>query len=140
MFPDDTNLFISDSNIENIFETINEELRKVANWFKANKLSLNISKTKYSLFHSTRKRKDIPNILPPLHIDNVPVKREFVTKFLGVYLGEKISWKDHINIVSTKVCKNIGILYRTRCILSKSLRGQLCFSFTNCYLNYANIA
>ena len=113
---------------------MNKELRKVANWFKANKLSLNISKTKYSLFHSTRKRKDIPNILPPLHIDNVPVKREFVTKFLGVYLDENISWKHHINIVSTKVCKSIGILYRTRYILSKFLQKQLCFSFRNCYL------
>ena len=86
MFADDANLFISDSNIENLFETMNEELRKVANWFKANKLSLNISKTKYFLFHFTRKRKDIRNILPPLHIGNVPVKREFVSKFLGVYL------------------------------------------------------
>ena len=84
MFVDDTNLFNSDSNIGNLFETMNKELRKVANWFKANKLSLNISKTKYSLFHSTRKRKDVPNILPLLHIDNVPVKREFVT-FLGLY-------------------------------------------------------
>ena len=61
MFADDTNLFISDSNIKNLFKTMNEELRKVADWFKANKPSLNISKTKYSLFHSTRKRKDIPN-------------------------------------------------------------------------------
>ena len=122
MFANDTNFFISDSNIENLFKTVNKELRTVANWFKANKLSLNISKTKYSLFHSTRKRKDIPNILPPLHIDNVPVKREFVTKFLGVYLDENVSWKHHINIVSTKFCKSIGILYRTRCILSKSLR------------------
>ena len=84
MFADDTNSFISNSNIGNLFEIMNKELRKVANWFKANKLSLNISKTKYSLFHSTRKRKDIPNILPPLHIDNVPVKREFFTKILGV--------------------------------------------------------
>ena len=79
MFADDTNSFISDSNIENIFETMNEELRKEANWFKANKLPLNIFKTKYSLFHSIRKRKENPNILHPLHIDNVPVKREFVT-------------------------------------------------------------
>ena len=84
MFEDDTNLFISDSNIENLFVTMNQELRKVATWFKANKIFLNISKTKYSLFHSTRKRKDIPNILPSLHIDDVSVKREFVTKFLGV--------------------------------------------------------
>ena len=29
MFADDTNLFISDSNIENLFEIMNEELRKV---------------------------------------------------------------------------------------------------------------
>ena len=57
------NLLISDYNIENLFETINEKLRKVAICFKANKLSLNISRTRYSLFHSTRKRKDIPNIL-----------------------------------------------------------------------------
>ena len=84
MFADDTNLFISDSNIENLPETVNGGLRKVAIWFKASKLSLNISKTKYSLFYSTRKRKDIPYILPPLHNDNVPIKREFVTKFLGV--------------------------------------------------------
>ena len=82
MFAADTKLFISDFNIENLFEKMNEVLRKAANWFKSNKLSLNISKTKYSLFHSTRKRKDIPNILPPLHIDNVPVKREFVTKLV----------------------------------------------------------
>ena len=140
MFADDTNLFISDFNIGNLFETMNEELRKVANWFKANKLSFNISKTKYSLFHSTRKRKDLVCILPPLHIDNVPVKREFVTKFLRVYLDENISWKHHINIVSKKVCKSIGKFYRTRCILSKFLRKQLSFYFINCYLNYATIA
>ena len=75
MFTDDTNLFISDSNIENLFEIMNEELRKVAIRFKANKLSLNISKIKYSLFYSTRKRKNIPNYLRPLHVCNAPVKR-----------------------------------------------------------------
>ena len=68
MFTDGKNLFISDSIIENLFETMNKELRKVTTWFKANNLSLSIFKTKYSLFHSTRKRKDIPNILPSLFI------------------------------------------------------------------------
>ena len=101
---------------------------------------MNFSKTKYSLFHSTRKRKHIPNILSPLHIDNVPYKREFATKFLEVYLDKNISWKHHINIVSTKVCKNIRILYRTHCTLSKFLRKQLYFSFINYYLNYTSIA
>ena len=75
IFSDNTNLFIPDSNIENLFEIMNEELRKVAIRFKANKLSLNISKIKYSLFYSTRKRKNIPNYLRPLHACNAPVKR-----------------------------------------------------------------
>ena len=62
MFANDTNLFISNSNIEYLFETMNDQLRKVATWFKANNLSVNISSTKYSLFHSTGIRKYIPNI------------------------------------------------------------------------------
>ena len=140
MFVDDTNLFISNSKIENLFETIIEELIKVATWFKANKLSLNIYKTNCSLFQSTRKRKDIRNILTPLHIGNVPIEREFVTKFLGLHLDENISWKHHINIVSKRVCKSIGIFYRTNCTLSKFLQNQLYFSFVNCYLNYTSIA
>ena len=56
MFADDTNLFISDSNIENLFETMNEELRRVANWFKANKLSFNISKIFFISFYKKKKR------------------------------------------------------------------------------------
>ena len=84
---------------------MNEELRKVAVWFKANKVSWNTSKTRYYLFHSTRKVKDIPNILPSLHTDNIPIKKEFVKKFLRVYLDENIFWKHYIKIVSTKVCK-----------------------------------
>ena len=91
MFADDTNLFISDSNIGNLFETMNEELRKVANWCQSQQVFLEYFQNKICFISSARKRKDIQNILPPLHIDNVPVKTEFVTKFLGVYLDENIS-------------------------------------------------
>ena len=62
MFADDKNLFIYDSNIENLFQTINEELRKVANWFKANKLSLNISKTTFSKYFILKEKEKIYQI------------------------------------------------------------------------------
>ena len=75
-----------------------------------------------------------------MHVDNVPIKTEFAKKSLVVYLDENISWKIHINIVSTKINKSIGILYRTRHILNKVLHTQHYFSFIKCYLNYANIA
>ena len=50
MFADDTNLFLSHSDINILFEKMNEELTNVSNWFNANKLSLNVKKTKFSLF------------------------------------------------------------------------------------------
>ena len=37
------------------FITINDELHKVSNWLLANRLSLNIKKTKYSIFHTYQK-------------------------------------------------------------------------------------
>ena len=140
MFAYDTSLYISDSNKENVFKIMEEQLRKFATWLKANKLSRSISKTKYSLFSSKRKRKEIPNILPPLSIDTLPNKREFASEFLGVYLDENISWENHINIVSTKVSKSIRTFYTTRYILKKYLSKQLYFPFISCYLNYANTA
>ena len=69
---------------------MNTELKNISEWFKANKLSLNISKTKYSLFYSTR-YKGIPNDLPKLEIENVQIKRNNVTKFLGVLIDENLT-------------------------------------------------
>ena len=50
MFVDDTNLFVSGINVDRFFY-MNCELNKISLWFKATKLSLNLTKTKYSLFH-----------------------------------------------------------------------------------------
>ena len=51
MFADDTNLFFSGKHIKALFQTANIELKKIAIWFQANKLSLNESKSKFTLFH-----------------------------------------------------------------------------------------
>ena len=50
MFADDINLFYSHQNISSLFMTVNNELDKIGEWFKANKLSLNVKKTKYTFF------------------------------------------------------------------------------------------
>ena len=47
LFADDTTLQLSSSNIVSLYEQANLELDKLADWFKANKLTLNICKTKY---------------------------------------------------------------------------------------------
>ena len=73
-------------------------------------------------------------------MDSIVIEREHVTTFLGVLIDENLSWKQHINDVSTKISKSIGILYKSRGIVKQSLLKQLYFSFIHCHLNYANIA
>ena len=138
MFADDTNLFLADKNINILFNNMNIELQKVSSWFKSNKLSLNINKTKWTIFHPAAKKRLI-NELPSLTIDTVLIKKEKVTKFLGVYIDENWTWKHHINAISSKISKSIGILYKAREFLTRNNLKQLYFSFIHCYINYANI-
>ena len=56
MFADDTNLFLSYKNIVTFFATKNVELKNVSTWFKSNKLSANVDKTKWLLFYPLSKR------------------------------------------------------------------------------------
>ena len=116
MFADDTNLFISDENIGEIFQQMNNEVKSVSTWFKANKLSINIDKTKWTIFHPTSKKRFMPTKFPELFTDGITLKREIVTKFFGVFIDENVTWKPHINTISTKISKSISILYRVRLI------------------------
>ena len=52
MFADGKNLFLSNKDINKLFDDMNVERRKMSIWFKANKLSLKLTKTKWTLFHS----------------------------------------------------------------------------------------
>ena len=49
MFADYTNLFLSDENISELFQQMNKELKSVSTWFRANKLTINIEKTKLTI-------------------------------------------------------------------------------------------
>ena len=72
-------------------------------------------------------------------INKISIKSAKVKKFLGVFLDQNISWKPHIDKISLNSSGSIGILYKARNIISKSLLKQLYFSFINNYLLYVNV-
>ena len=72
LFTDNTNLFCSDSNIRTLFETANQGLSQINDWFFANKLSLNAGKTEYMLFHKLTDQENVPLKVPSLQLhDNI---------------------------------------------------------------------
>ena len=140
MFADDTNFFYSHKNIKGLFYTANSELEKISQWFKANKLSINIKKTNFTLFHKNSSKDDIPVKLPALMVGNNNIERASSIKFLGVMLDEHISWIDHVRTVENKIAKNIGLLYRVSQFLDEDSLKTAYFLYIHSYLNYANIA
>ena len=68
---------ISGQNIDEMVETLNQELKKVTQWLAINKLTLNIFKTQYMIF-SVNPINDI--------INHEKIKKVSSTKFLGILL------------------------------------------------------
>ena len=100
LFADDTTILYSHKDINSKIELINKELDEVTNWFKANKLSVNASKTNFMIMGtphmtSTKTREDL-NVL----LDNTVLERVKFTKFLGVLIDEYLAWKNHIDCIS----------------------------------------
>ena len=98
MYADDTTLYCNIS--QNISEeVINVELLKLWDWLGANKLSLNIAKTKYMVFHTSKRNMIYPN----LKINNNTIETVTEFNFLGVILHSHMTWNKHINHISMKI-------------------------------------
>ena len=140
MFVDDTNFFLTHKNIKQLFSKMNDELNKFNIWFKANKLSLNAGKTKFTLFHKPSQSENLPLKLPALIMNNIVLKQKDSLKFLGVIIDETLSWKKHISVLESKLASSIGLLYRSRPFLNLNSRLLFYYSFIHSHLSYANIA
>ena len=103
-------------------------------WFKANKLSLNISKTNYQTTKKTN-----PSSSSELKIDNITIPQASSTKFLGVHIDQHLKWTSHITEITKKVAKNLGIIRRISYLLPPHILTNLYFTLIYPYLNYCNL-
>ena len=136
MYADDTNLFLTHKDISYLFETANLLPERIDLWFISNKLSLNVSKAKYSFFYIPSKRDDILLLLPKSNINNDKIEGSQCLKFLGVLLDENLCWKEHIKYIESKFAKNIGLLYKAKPYTEKHSLLLLYYSYMHSYINY----
>ena len=114
MYADDTTLTCCVDTIQsnNIDKVINEELNKVNYWLVTNKLSLNFNKTKYMKFHKATKH--VPHL--HLQINNNEISRVDTFNFLGLQINENLKWNTHIDHISQKMSRIIGLLNQMKMI------------------------
>ena len=145
MYDDDTSLSsILKTFGNNSSHDINKELMLIYDWLLANKLSLNINKTKYMIFRYPQKQaRSIPKL--SIYINGNELNRVQNFDFLGITLNETLSWKPHIEKISIKISKVIGVMSRCKkhihssvllkiynsLILSRINYGITCWGFEN---------
>lgn len=136
IFADDTNISFSCKSIQHLYNIVNKELQKVYKWFSANKLSLNVRKTKYMLF--SKNTVDL-SLSQDIMIDSIKIERVNSIRFLGLTFKDNLSWEAHISSLETTLSKNLGIMYRIRNFLDKDCLSKLYFSLIHSHLTYGNI-
>ena len=112
MYADDTSLYYSSSDISQLNDALNEDLKKLDRWLKGNKLSLNVVKTRSMLITTKQRKKYLEtsdqNFKPSIREENVQVVSS--TKYLGIQIDENLTWKNQIKSVTEKASRAIGFL------------------------------
>jgi hypothetical protein len=124
MFADDTSTLKSMTNLNELITNVNSELKKMATWFRCNKMAVNTSKTKFIIFRTRGKpvddnnvsiefidnepnSADNPNLIFPLArvFDNNPNANNRTYKLLGIQLDEYLNLNQHVSQICGKLAR-----------------------------------
>jgi hypothetical protein len=149
IFADDTNLFASSKNIEELTQIVNSEFKKVTDFFRSNKLALHPEKTKVILFTTNQNMKTYTlNIKCNFNNDHENVQGRITNieqiltndyvKFLGVKLDPDLNFKHHIAGVTSKLSSALYAIRKTKNFLNEKSRLNLYYSLFHSHIVYAN--
>ena len=69
-------------------------------------------------------------------INNKEIEQVSSTKFLGLTINEKLSWKEHMNGILVTIQRNLGIIYKIRRCLNRNVLMQLYYSLIFSHIKY----
>ena len=125
-------IYVNDmKNSTNFFE-----LDKVYKWLCLNKLSLNLKKTKFMIFRNIHKK---VLVVPLIKVNGTIIRQVTDFDFLGIVINENINWSSHINKISIKLSRAIGMIYRLRQYLPLFVLKVLYYSLVLPHTTYGNI-
>ena len=103
LFADDSNMFVSGKNPNELVNIMNAEMTKIVNWLGTNKLSLNLKiKQHFIIFRKKRGKITLQN---DLIIDDVVIGRTNHTRFLGVMVDQHLTFESHVKYIKGKISR-----------------------------------
>jgi hypothetical protein len=114
---------------------INKELEYIQEWLAINQLSLNVSKTKFMIFH--HRQRNISNFIPDIRINDCPIERVPDFNLLGLHIDQHLTWNTHIQKCSNKISRSLGVMNRLKRFLPTKILRVLYNSLILPHLQYA---
>ena len=139
VFADDANLFYRHRGIDALKHNINAELNNVNIWLCSNKLSLNIEKSSFVIFHPPQKKLPVTSDFSFM-INNVCLKQERYIKYLGVFIDSNLTWKPQVKYISKKLKRSLGILSEIRYYVDITILISLYYALIYPFLIYGILA
>ena len=133
LFADNTCLLSSDSNLLSLENKVNSDLVKLSSWLRANKISLNATKTEVLLFRS--KNKPVPYKIN-LKLDEHDLAFSSHVKYLGLLLDEFMAWNFHFEFLASKLRRANGILAKLRHFTPEPILKCLYYALFHFHMSY----
>ncbi len=136
MYADDTSLMCKAKNVDDLKVQLESNLKAVAQWFQANKLTLNTDKTKFMVFGTSHILDQFSDITVTFN-DKV-IEKVDVFKYLGIKFDSNMSWSSQIDYLSGNVSKRIGVVKRVKYFLPQKTLVMLSNALVIPYFDYAS--
>ena len=116
----------------NVVRKLNVDLKVLDNWLKANKISLNSSKTELVVFR--KKNTPMPNL--KIKLNGVRLIPTCYVKYLGLYLDEHLSFETHITMLNVKLRRANNMLAISRHYVPLENLTQIYYGQFHTHLQY----
>lgn len=133
LFADDACLMYPGSNDTTTSRMMTSDLEMLSQYFARNQLQLNVSKTKY-MHLSSGKRQLSGTSYVSYRGERVEEVSEFC--YLGLYLDSRLSWKRHVEHLSTKLSRLIGVFFHVKDEIPLYALKRLYFALVHSHLMY----
>ena len=131
LFADDTTIYKRHRNVRYLKWCIEEDLQTISDWFKENKLTLNLNKTVYVFFGNSKNE-----VKPDLEISNITLKPSKIAKFLGLWLDEDLNWNTHITKLINKIKRNMHLLQVPKNLFNEQALKIIYHAHIQSHINY----
>ena len=132
-FADDTCLLIQNKSLKRIKKFLNRDLKSLNQWLKANKISLNASKTEILIFRHHKKTLDYDL---KIKLDGKRLYPSKFVKYLGILIDSQLNWSYHVKSLVPKLSRANGMLAKIRHYVGRESLRSIYFAIFSSIMSY----